>query len=182
VALPSWCNGSGHDVVEPPLTHVLIEGKWSAIKHVHRLHRPSEITILDALETGHIKNTAQLNIELTEVQWLLLKSLVGLGDHYFDNPLLREENLEERGLVQVCNLIPPSVLEFSLNIGNSCGSTGTYSWLFPLAGCIDLLGDCLGAGILGCWLVIVFNKDPLLTELVDLLRRLCSQRTLSGQG
>ncbi len=46
--------------------------------------------------------------------------------------------------------------------------TGTYCWLFPLAGCVDLLGNCLGAGILGCRLIIVINKDPLLMELVDL--------------
>lgn len=47
-----------------------------------------------------------------------------------------------------------------------------------MAGCVDLLGDCLGAGILGCRLVIIVNNDPLLTELVDLLPRLGSQRTL----
>ncbi len=35
-----------------------------------------------------------------------------------------------------------------------------------------------GAGILGCRLVIVFNKDPLLTELTDLLPPLSSQQTL----
>jgi hypothetical protein len=100
----------GHDVVEPPLRHVLVEAKWSAVKHVHRISRPPEITVLDALERG---------IELLEVQGLLLESLVRLGDHYPDDPLLREANSEERELVQICDLVPLSVLEFFLNVGNS---------------------------------------------------------------
>jgi hypothetical protein len=54
-----------------------------------------------------------------EVQGLLLESLVRLGDHYPDDPLLREANSEERKLVQICDLVPPSVLEFFLGVGNS---------------------------------------------------------------
>ena len=85
---------------------------------VGTLRRPPEIAILNAKVTRPKEDASQPNVELVEVHWRA-QILVGIWDNRIDNPLLREANSEERKLIQICNLVPPSVLEFSLDVGKS---------------------------------------------------------------
>ncbi len=82
-----------HDLAEACFSHVFVETKRGAFKHVNSLHRPPEIMILNAKEARHEEDTSQPNVKLLEVD--LDQSLVGLWDDQINNPLLGEAHAEQ---------------------------------------------------------------------------------------